>query len=128
MSEGEGFQIRDRRRVNLEGKLKDEYVEKIKPEPEKKLLEPETQPFPTMKLDFVSFLINLSAMAYDALGLGPTSKGINPEDAKYIIDAVGILEEKTRGNLTLQEERTLQDVLYELRMNYTRLIEGSSPD
>jgi hypothetical protein len=81
-----------------------------------------------MKLDFVSFLINLSAMASDALGLGPTSKGINPEDAKYIIDAVGILEEKTRGNLTLQEERTLQDVLYELRMNYTRLIEGSSPD
>jgi hypothetical protein len=35
MSEGEGFQIRDRRRVTLEGKLKDEYDEKIKPEPEK---------------------------------------------------------------------------------------------
>lgn len=78
MSEGEGFQIRDRRRVNPEGKLKDEYVEKIKPEPGKKLLEPETQSFPTMKLDFVSFLINLSAMAYDALGLGPTSKRNQP--------------------------------------------------
>lgn len=37
-----------------------------------------------------------------ALDLLP--KGINPEDTKYIIDAVGILEEKTRGNLTLQEE------------------------
>src|SRR4030042_5701634 len=104
MSEGEGFQIRDRRRVNLEGKLKDEYDEKIKPEPGKKLLEPETQPFPTMKLDFVSFLINFSAMAYDALGLGSTSKGINPEDAKYIIDAVGILEKKTGGNPTCKGE------------------------
>jgi hypothetical protein len=35
---------------------------------------------------------------------------------------------KKQGDLTLQEERTLQDILYELRMNYTRLIEGSSSD
>lgn len=128
MSEGDGFQIRDQRRLNLEGDIKEEYVEKPKTKPEQRQPEPEIQPFPSNGLDFISFLMNLSAMAYDTMALGPTSKGVNPEDAKYIIDAIGILEEKTRGNLTLQEERTMQGILYELRMNYTRLIEEVCPD
>jgi len=126
MSEDEGFQVRDRRRFNFEGDLKEEYVKKPKTKTEQ--IQPEIKSSPSNELDFVSFLMNFSAMAYDALGLGPTSKGINPEDAKYIINAIGILEEKTKGNLTLQEERTLQGILYELRMNYTRLIEELRPD
>jgi len=67
--------------------------------------------------------MNLSAMAYNAMGLGPNSRGVNLQDAKYIIDTVGILEEKTRGNLTPKEDATLKSILYELRMNYTRLME-----
>jgi hypothetical protein len=126
MSEDEGFQIKDRRRLDLEGDLKEEYVEKPKTKPEQ--IQPEIKPSPSNELDFLSFLMNLSAMAYDALGLEPTSKGINPEDAKYIIDVIGILEEKTKGNLTLQEERTLQGILYELRMNYKRLMEDLHPE
>jgi hypothetical protein len=126
MSEDEGFQVRDRRRLNLEGDLKEKYVEKPKTKPEQ--IQPEIKSSPSNELDFLSFLMNLSAMAYDALGLVSTSKGINPEDAKYIINAIGILEEKTKGNLTLQEERTLQGILYELRINYTRLMEELRPD
>lgn len=121
MSEDEGFQVKDRRRLNHEGDLKKEYVEKPKTKPEQ--IQSEIKAGPSNELDFLSFLMNLSTMAYDALGLSSTSKGINPEDAKYIIDAIGILEEKTKGNLTLQEERTLQGILYELRINYTRLTE-----
>jgi hypothetical protein len=126
MNENEGFQVRDRRRLNIEGDLKKEYVEKPKTKPEQ--IQPEIKSSPSNELDFLSFLMNLSAMAYDALGLGSTSKGINPEDARYIINAIGILEEKTKGNLTLQEERTLQGILYELRINYARLIEELRPD
>lgn len=121
MSEDEGFQVSNRRRLNLEGDLKEEYVEKPKTKTEQ--IQPEIKSSPLNELDFVSFLMNFSAMAYNALGLGPTSKVINPGDAKYIIDAIGILEEKTKGNLTLQEERTLQGILYELRINYTRSME-----
>jgi hypothetical protein len=38
--------------------------------------------------------------------------------AKHTIDLVGVLEEKTRGNLTPQERQLLDTVLYELRMAY----------
>lgn len=38
--------------------------------------------------------------------------------AKHQIDILGILEEKTKGNLTEAEKRLLDAVLYELRMAY----------
>ncbi len=41
--------------------------------------------------------------------------------AKQTIDLMGILAEKTRGNLTEAEDRTLQSVLYEMRMAFLEL-------
>ena len=38
--------------------------------------------------------------------------------AKHSIDMLGMLEEKTKGNLTEDEEKYLKHTLYELRMNY----------
>jgi hypothetical protein len=38
--------------------------------------------------------------------------------AKQIIDTLGMLEEKTKGNLDQDEERLLKAVLYDLRMRY----------
>jgi hypothetical protein len=38
--------------------------------------------------------------------------------AKHTIDLLGVLEEKTKGNLTADEQRLLDTVLYELRMAY----------
>ncbi len=38
--------------------------------------------------------------------------------AKYHVDLLGVLEEKTRGKLTPEEQTTLDNVLYELRMAY----------
>jgi hypothetical protein len=38
--------------------------------------------------------------------------------AKHQIDTLGILEEKTRGNLTEEEQRMMDTVLYEARMRY----------
>jgi hypothetical protein len=43
---------------------------------------------------------------------------INLDMAKHNIDLLGVLEEKTRGNLTPEEKRLLDSVLYELRMRY----------
>jgi predicted nucleotide-binding protein len=40
------------------------------------------------------------------------------EQAKFSIDILGMLEEKTRGNLSEEEKKFLDHVLYELRMNY----------
>ena len=71
------------------------------------------------------FDVFVSGLSMEALiGLGdlphPTTKkrGVNLPQAKYLIDLLGILEEKTRGNLTAEESQLLQDLLYQLRMRY----------
>jgi hypothetical protein len=38
--------------------------------------------------------------------------------AKYNIDLIGVLQEKTKGNLSTEETQTLESVLYEIRMAY----------
>jgi hypothetical protein len=40
--------------------------------------------------------------------------------AKQTIDIMGMLEEKTRGNLTTDEESLLKNILYELRLTYVK--------
>jgi hypothetical protein len=58
------------------------------------------------------------------MGAG-TQEGQRPRvdivGARNTIDLLGILAEKTRGNLTDQEERMLQSVLFELRMAFLEL-------
>jgi len=41
--------------------------------------------------------------------------------ARHHIDMLGVLEEKTKGNLTEEEEQLLSGALYELRMQYVEL-------
>ena len=43
----------------------------------------------------------------------------NLDQAKYIIDTLSILKEKTKGNLAANEANLIDSVLYELRMKYT---------
>jgi hypothetical protein len=38
--------------------------------------------------------------------------------AKQMIDILALLEEKTRGNLSLEERQLLEQILYELRLRY----------
>jgi hypothetical protein len=43
---------------------------------------------------------------------------VNLDMAKFNIDLLGALEEKTRGNLSAEEQRILDSALYETRMRY----------
>jgi hypothetical protein len=43
---------------------------------------------------------------------------VNLDMAKHQIDTLGVLEEKTKGNLTDDEKRLLDTALYEVRMRY----------
>lgn len=77
-------------------------------------------------------LLNVLAMqAAIALGgyQGPGGEQVppNPAAAKHQIDLLGVLEEKTRGNLTDEEKRTLNQVLYEFRMQFVQATSGSVP-
>jgi hypothetical protein len=52
--------------------------------------------------------------------------------ARNTIDLLGVLVEKTKGNLTTQEDRMLQSVLFELRMAFLELtsminVQGVTP-
>jgi hypothetical protein len=42
----------------------------------------------------------------------------NLEQAKYSIDILEVLQEKTKGNLKEEENKYLENMLFELRMNY----------
>lgn len=71
---------------------------------------------------FDLFVSSLAMEAFIALGDMPhpatRKQEVNPAHAKYLIDLLGILEEKTKGNLSVDEERLLKDALYQLRMRY----------
>ena len=47
-----------------------------------------------------------------------TEPQINLDMAKFNIDLLNVLEEKTKGNLTLDEQKMLDAALYETRMRY----------
>ena len=42
--------------------------------------------------------------------------------AKQTIDLIGMLKEKTKGNLSSEEEKFLDNVLYDLKMRYVKAL------
>jgi hypothetical protein len=75
---------------------------------------------------FLGLVVSLQASAWMLLGkvVNPMTGKIdrNLDQAKETIDLLGMLEEKTRGNLQADEQRLLGQVLYQLRMNYVEEI------
>jgi hypothetical protein len=74
---------------------------------------------------FSSFVISLGSSSLMLMGeqLDPQQPPIpvNLPQAKEIIDLLSVLEEKTKGNLTTEEQAVLRDMLYALRMKYVSL-------
>ncbi len=74
------------------------------------------------KLDFATLVLSLSHSALVHLGEAPHPDGDAAQKdlalARQTIDMLGLLEEKTRGNLTGDEERLLSQILYDLRMRF----------
>ena len=73
-------------------------------------------------LDFSTFIVSLATSAQLHLGIIEAPEGIdfspNKLEAKHTIDLLEILESKTKGNLTGDEEKLLGHLLYELRMAF----------
>jgi hypothetical protein len=77
-------------------------------------------------------LINLLAMqAAVSLGgyQGPGGERIPPNHAagKHYIDLLEVLIQKTKGNLSADEEKMLSGVLHEMRMAYVQAVSGQAP-
>lgn len=138
--EESGFKVTDKRHFTPDGDIISGGAEEAPPreeappppppqaEPEKTPPPPEEaaaaeagpeQGEPAGPLDFTHLLMSLAGTAYHALGIADPATGekgvVNLPAASQMIDLLGILEEKTQGNLTEQEEKILQSVLTELR-------------
>lgn len=71
-------------------------------------------------MSFDIFVLSLNASALLHLGDGGDTSARDLPLARQTIDILGMLEEKTRGNLTGEEERLLHQILFDLRMRYAR--------
>lgn len=84
---------------------------------------------PAPPIDFATFILSLSASALMHLGEAPDPESNKVEQnlplAKQNIDILGLLEDKTKGNLSGDEERLLAQVLFDLRMRYVEKTKGA---
>jgi hypothetical protein len=108
----------------------DEEIKKKVDENWKKQTEKEREQIQEDNKEFhqPSFTILVSSLSMQAMiSLGklesPLSgkKEENLEQARFLIDTLGILKDKTKGNLTEEETRFLEDSLFHLRMNYVEV-------
>ncbi len=77
-----------------------------------------------MEISFERFLASLYMTGMLQLGL-MHEQGMSPQvdliGARQTIDTLGLLSDKTKGNLTPKEQNFLQNALYELRMAYVEV-------
>jgi Domain of unknown function (DUF1844) len=80
------------------------------------------------QIDFYTFLLSLGSSAFVHLGDVPHPEAGDAQEnlvlAKQTIDILGLLEEKTRGNLTPEEEKFLENLLLDLRLRYVQKTAG----
>ncbi len=79
---------------------------------------------PSPEITFSSLIFSLSSTAFMHLGALPDpNTGKTEKDlplAKQTIDLLGVLRDKTRGNLDQEEENLFDHLLYDLRMAYIK--------
>ena len=97
----------------------------------KKKAEEKLRRGPLPKGNFAALVSMLTTQAFFALGLlqvkGEEKREPDLELAKYNIDMLETLEEKTKGNLTEEEEKVLGNTLNQLRMSYVEVADKAPP-
>jgi len=127
--EEKGFVIKDKRSLNEKGELKAEKPkdEKIKEEQKKEPEEKETKTPPLPEVNFTSLIFSLSSSALFHFGeIEDPQTGQKKKDlpiAKHAIDTIAMLMEKTKGNLTVEEQKFVNSVLTDLRWRYVKATE-----
>ncbi|MBC7793602.1 MAG: DUF1844 domain-containing protein, partial [Clostridia bacterium] len=96
------------------------------PEPgDDEQIDPQAQPQAQGAIDFISFIASLATNALASLGALPEARAqgvpMSLEMAREYIEIIGMLHTKTRGNLSREEEASLQRIVSELRMVYVEV-------
>lgn len=126
--EEKGFVIKDRRTFDERGEAKADSAAKGSQAGGDKAERSEDKGqkrAPLPEVNFSTFIFSLSSTALYHLGeIADPQTGERKQDlplAKHSIDTLGMLREKTKGNLTQDEERLLDSILTELRLRYVKL-------
>jgi len=150
------FEVKDRRRFTAEGEAREEVEPAGQAEAGAQLgaappappQEPPAEPQPATSgqaarsyaeggrgyepPSFERLLLVYYQTALLQMGLLATDPQHPPEHdlvgARETIDVLGLLQDKTRGNLTSQESRVLENLLYELRMAWVELNRSNRPE
>jgi hypothetical protein len=118
-----GFVVKDKRfsaRKEAEEKPQAKEGERIEELPK----EDKKQEVPLPEINFINLIFSLSTSAL--IQLGEIQDPVTQQSAKNLplakqtIDLIGMLKEKTKGNLTSDEEKVVQNILYDLRMRYVK--------
>ena len=82
----------------------------------------------SMEVDFLNYITSLGFQALICLGeiahplTNKTEQNLN--QAKFLIDTLAMMKDKTKGNLTKQGEGLLQNSIYELQLKYVDKTQG----
>jgi hypothetical protein len=126
---GSGFTVTDRRIFADEqgaARVEEPPVEAPPPGAKEATASPrEASPMGPPSVDFHTFVLSLGSSALLHLGELERPGAAGPEKnlplAKHTIDILGMLQEKTRGNLTPAEDKLMESLLYDLRLRYVEL-------
>lgn len=87
---------------------------------------PNTNQEKTTFINFTTFIFSLSTSALISMGEMPNPVSQSSEKdlqlAKHNIDILDMLKEKTRGNLSDEEEVLMTKILYDLKLKYCKLV------
>lgn len=146
------FKVSDRRKFNPDGSLKEGVTIEPEPpkeeikgaapserstEPEQSVLDEATEdldgeeeiPGADDPASFVNFLSTIATNAAAALGAVPHpatgKRTLDLDTGKYWLDVIGMLRDKTKGNLHKEEARLLDGLLADLRMQYVQLVRAT---
>jgi hypothetical protein len=122
-----GFRVTDKRAA---------FTEETPPQPAAKTTAPAGEPkqdpkphasdqdgaMPLPEANFLTLLLSLYTHAQICLGIISDPVSQQPQkdlpQAKYNIDMLEVIQEKTKGNLSKEEEQALEHILYDVRMAY----------
>ena len=121
----EGFVVRDRRGGSAPDRPASTSPAASEAQPHQHAPSSDSPQGSGIPVSFSSFVISLGSSSMMLMGeqLDPQQPPMPPNlpQAKDIIDLLSVLEQKTAGNLTTEEQAVLRDMLYALRMKYVSL-------
>jgi len=87
---------------------------------------PEQDPFPEASFTGLVNMLAVEAVMHLGLIENPMGGGrsVDLESARHVIDMLGMLQQKTRGNLTPEETGLINDVVADLRMQFVAVSRG----